>query len=272
MNLTLVLCLMALSFSQLLANSGGVLGKTTLNSGGCGGSGCHGSSKNTATILSVLNTKPIKATPGQTITIEIQVEHPTAVAAGVNFAVRTTEDGITNVGTLVRDNGLQLANKQLTHTTPKTMSGGKAVFTFSWTAPTEAGTYYLQAIGNAVNRNSNADFGDSWNWMEPQAIVVEPVSGIDEERLYSQNVTISPLPASDIVTMKVNNTTSGEYVVNVTDITGTSVFSERINLSEHGTVFWNGMNSSGAQVPNGIYGITITGNEHRYSGSTIIQR
>lgn len=155
-------------------SSGGsvTVGRTSLSSAGCSGSGCHGSSSTNTTVTRTGGSTTLNT--GATTTFTIQVAHTNSnmSAAGVNIAVKTSESGTENAGTLSEDeSGLQLLSSEVTHNTPKTMSGGTTTFTVSWTAPTTPGIYYLRAVGNAVNGNGGSN-GDNWNWMTPVAITV----------------------------------------------------------------------------------------------------
>ena len=145
-----------------LAYSGGITGVTT---SGCT---CHGAQSN-ATTLSLSGSTTTR--PGQTLNLTVIVAHSSQQAAGINIAVKDQQGQ--NAGTLApaTGSGLQLANGELTHQQPKTMSGGQASFSFSWTAPSTPGTYTLRAAGNAVNGNGNTA-GDAWNFLTPTTLTV----------------------------------------------------------------------------------------------------
>jgi len=154
------------------SSGSGVSGLTATNSNGCS---CHTSQSNTATTLSVTSsTGSFKFKPGQQVTFTVSVSHQSNPKAGVNIAVKTTETGSTNAGTLSFESGsgLRSENGELTHSSSKNMSDKKADFTFSWTAPNTPGTYYLRAIGNAVDGNGSANSGDHYNWLTPKELTV----------------------------------------------------------------------------------------------------
>jgi len=157
------------------ANEGGRVGRTSSTSAGCSGSGCHASSANTQTSVSVTSgSGSFTVAPNSTTTFTVTVTNSNKQAAGVNIAVKTDQTGSTDAGSLSPESGSGLQNSggELTHSSPKTMSGGSASFSFTWTAPSSTGQYYLRVVGNAVNSNGNPDAGDLWNWMTPQAITV----------------------------------------------------------------------------------------------------
>ncbi len=162
----------------LIAEPGGQAGRTSKLTAGCGD--CHGGSPKTATTVTFDG--PRSVAPNSTTTFTVVVAHPSFPSAGVGIAVRTTETGSTNVGTLtvVAGSGMRARNGEITQTSARPMSGGQIRFTFTWKAPAAPGTVYVQAIGNAVNGNGNDDANDSWNWLDPVAITVEEATSVAE--------------------------------------------------------------------------------------------
>ena len=159
---------------SLIASQSGQTGVTSNPSLGCY---CHGNgSNNSATSLGVSSPGGWTVAGGGTLSnITLTVSNSNSRPhAGVDIAVKTTQNGSTNVGTLTPTSGQGMwsLNGELTHQTPKTASGGVTTWNFSWTAPSTPGTYYLHAAGNAVNDNGGTDVGDQWNWMSIQAITV----------------------------------------------------------------------------------------------------
>ncbi|PKL85763.1 MAG: hypothetical protein CVV22_06295 [Ignavibacteriae bacterium HGW-Ignavibacteriae-1] len=150
----------------------GISGLTATNSSGCY---CHGSSSSSSTTLQATSsTGSFKFSPDQEVDFVVRVTNSNQSAAGVNIAVKTTETGSTNAGTLsfATGSGLRSESSELTHSSPKSFGElTYAEFEFTWKAPTTPGTYYLRAIGNAVNESGNTS-GDLWNWMTPQTLIV----------------------------------------------------------------------------------------------------
>jgi len=96
---------------------------------------------------------PDTVEPGATITVQFGV-HPndaSLVAAGFNVAC---SDGDLELGT---DTGVRRARIsmralfEVTHTEPRDVTDGEAVWSFTWTAPTTPGDYILFGAGNSVN-------------------------------------------------------------------------------------------------------------------------
>ncbi|MCS7177504.1 MAG: immunoglobulin domain-containing protein [Candidatus Kapabacteria bacterium] len=168
----LLLCLLGWGIYSAAGYSSGTVGMTT---SGCT---CHGTSSSATTLTAQSSTGSFRTRPGQTLNLTVIVAHSTQSAAGVNIAVHNQFGQ--NAGSLSpgSGSGLQLSNNELTHTQPKTMSGGQASFNFSWTAPTTPGTYTLRAVGNAVNGNGNTN-GDAWNFMTPVTLTVAGITVLE---------------------------------------------------------------------------------------------
>jgi hypothetical protein len=135
---------------QVAAYPTGVTG-TTQKSGG-GGCSCHSSGANSGTSVTI-STSATTFYTGQSYTFTVSVANSSKAAAGVNVAVGN--------GTLTAGNGLQKVGNELTHSAK--VVGLPASWTFTYTAPSSAGTDNIYATGNAVNNNGSADGGDLWN-------------------------------------------------------------------------------------------------------------
>jgi PKD repeat protein len=160
----------AVTALPLGASPNGYTGRTATTSGGCGS--CHSTlSGTTAVVLS----GPASLAPGAVGSFTCVVTHTPAFTgtnhAGVNIAVKATPNGSTDAGTLTATGtNLKKSGNELTHSSPKVMSGSPSTtsFTFTWAAPAAAGTYTMQAIGLATN---GAKPG-TWGWAPPLAITV----------------------------------------------------------------------------------------------------
>jgi hypothetical protein len=181
--IALVLSLVFYFTYEALASSTGRVMRTSTVDGGCGGSGCHGTSTSSSTSLSLVSGE-LMVEPGSTNSYTIRLSNSQQPKAGINIAVKTSITGATNIGTLnaPTGSGLQVLVDELTHTSPKTISSGTVDFPFTWQAPDKAGVYYLRAVGNAVNESTTPE-GDQWNFMEPLQLIVrgieltEPLAG-----------------------------------------------------------------------------------------------
>ncbi|MCX7909872.1 MAG: immunoglobulin domain-containing protein [Ignavibacteria bacterium] len=151
---------------NILAYRSGISGQTD---NGCT---CHGSRNTNTTLTPISQSNSWTVEAGSTNRFSVRVNNSGFNYAGVNIAVKTSQTGGTNAGTLnpVSGSGLQTSDGELVHSEPKNYSN-YASFDFTWTAPTTPGTYYLRAVGNAVN-NNNQSSGDQWNFMTVQEITV----------------------------------------------------------------------------------------------------
>jgi hypothetical protein len=153
------------------ADYGGRTGRTV---SGCS---CHGTAS-TATSLSVTSSNgSYSVETGGTLTFTVRVSNSTQSVAGVDIGVKVDATGTsTNVGTLSNSNtDLKVVSGELVHNNPKTMSSGYKDFTFTWTAPSTAGTYYLRAAGIAAD-NDGSESGDDPNVMTVKALTVTSAS------------------------------------------------------------------------------------------------
>lgn len=262
-----------------LSNSNGVSRRAVLTSAGCGPSGCHGGSKNTNTTVSVAGlaaNADLQVVVGQALDFTISVKHPTAVASGLNVAVRTERNGSTNVGLLAASpsSGLRAQSGELVHASPKNFTSGEATFAIKWTAPTEPGTYYLHVIANAVNRNGGPDLGDQWNWMEPVKIVVSPTSHVNESsNLVSSTLDLRPIPAHGDVFMTIPDNASGEtFAMSIVDAHGTVIYRRERTASVESVMHWDGRTANGAHAAPGTYVVVLTNERRVLHGRAIITR
>ncbi|MCU0425452.1 MAG: carboxypeptidase regulatory-like domain-containing protein [Candidatus Kapabacteria bacterium] len=186
-----VLLLFTVAPALLSAFPGGFVGVTVV---GCN---CHGPANSATTISIPGRTSPITARTGETLSLSLMVAHASQSAAGMNIAVVNSAG--TNAGTLIAGEGSQLLGAELTHSTPRGMSGGSATFPFQWTAPTTPGTYTLRAVGNAVNRDGGSG-GDAWNALPAFTITVEaPVATftVSGRILNASGVAVSDVIVTD---------------------------------------------------------------------------
>ena len=166
----LALVLAAAAALPALASPGGYTGRTATTSGGCGS--CHGTLSGTTTVVL---SGPSTLAPGAVGSYTCVVTHTPAFSgtnnAGINIAVKTAPNGSADAGTLAASGtNLKKSGNELTHSSPKSMSGSPSTtsFTFTWAAPAAAGTYTMQAIGLVTN---GAKPG-TWGWAPPLAITV----------------------------------------------------------------------------------------------------
>lgn len=125
------------------AHSGGAQG------GSCGG--CHGDGDHNASLF----TMPANLQPGDTVTVDVEIQGSGNVA-GVFIGV----DGgsISTIG----GQGMASVGTGLTHTSPRSMGGGVATFTFEWDIPGAPGAtrFGVSSVVANGNGSSGGDQGD----------------------------------------------------------------------------------------------------------------
>jgi hypothetical protein len=248
----LSLSLFLLISSVALADKKGETGRTATNLG-CGSAQCHGTSSSQSTSVTFSsNSGSFTVAPGGKLVITVIVAHPTQAAAGFDAAIKTTANGSTNAGTLTTSStDCKVANNEVTHTAPKAMSNGKAEFTFTWTAPATEGTYFLRAVGNAVNGDDRADADDLWNWATPVPIIVKQASGVENFDDNPIALTVFPNPTSDVVTMTYDIATFKGATLEITDLLGYSYLRQSVDNTS-GTIAL-----STQSFPAGLYQVQL---------------
>lgn len=246
----------------LHAEPTGYPGRTATTSFGCGS--CHGGSASNRTTVTLESAKT-KLAPGETGTFTVVVAHATYPGAGVGIAVRTSQTGSTNIGTLAvtPGTGLRVRNGEITHSSTRQLSGGSVRFTFTWTAPTQPGTYYIQAIGNAVNGNGRDDGNDNWAFLQPQAITVEQSTSVDEEAALP--LAVFPNPLRGDASLYLGADISGMMRVQLVSTAGTVVIDEEMNV-ERGQ-----LPRSLATLPRGVYAIITSNGTLMRRGRVVIE-
>lgn len=151
---------------------------------------CHGGASTSTTVL--LDGVPTNYQIGQTYSFTVTVINPGKTKAGFNMLA---SGGTLNAGTGSKTN---TAKSEITHTAPKTISGGNATFSFTWTAPTTSAvsSVTFKVVGNAVNGDgiANSDGGDQWNAITSSVTIGAPASVSSGELT---PVTCYPNPVHD---------------------------------------------------------------------------
>lgn len=176
------------------ARSTGITGRTKLSSSpGCT---CHSASSSMSVSVSIDGPAELETDSSGTYTVTI-TGGPLS-AAGVNIAAD-------NATLDIVDSDLQKIGAELTHTSPKSPSGGAVTFSFQVTAPSQAGTAEIAATGNSVNL-SGSNSGDAWNHALnksvniklPSAIATTEASYLPQDILLDQNYPNPFNPATTI--------------------------------------------------------------------------
>ncbi len=236
----------------LFANPNGYVGRTSKMTQGC--ADCHGSNAGNATSISVKGPSTVGA--GQMATFTIVVGHASHPSAGVSVAIRQTPTGtsdgvgvlstITGAGLRVRGIG---GTQELTQSAPKLMSNKQAEFSFTWTAPTTAGKYYVQVVANAVNGNGRNDAGDDWTFLEPVEIVVESSTSVLED--VADLSSIFPNPSSNSEILNIGAEINGVSQVQLVNANGQIVLDEMMDITR------GALPKPLAGLPRGVYFIVV---------------
>lgn len=258
--------LLVLTSVFALADPGGKTGFTSKNSTGCGS--CHGG--NASGAVSVTLNGPRSVKPGEKVDFSIIVGHATAKSAGVSITVRSTATAPTGaVGTLAvaaTGSGLRVKNpgtgQEITQAAPKTIANKQVTFDFSWTAPAAAGTYYVQAVANAVNGDGKESDADDWAFLEPVAITVEAASGVEDMPVLT-SIYPNPLAPSQILHLDASLT--GPTQVRVVNVQGAVMIEEMMDLAN------GALPRPFAELPRGVYMITATNGMLSRRGSFIVE-
>ncbi len=154
------LLFIALSYSAA-AYQNGISGRTT---SGCGGAGCHsGTSSNTTLSISGNTT----LTPGQQTTLTLTIQNSSRPRSGCD--IDFVNSGGTAISGLATISGQGMTGStELTHSTPKTMSGQQSTWQFNLTAPSTPGQYTVRVAGNATLSSSQGDYNTT-----TQSIIVK---------------------------------------------------------------------------------------------------
>ena len=190
-----------------------------LNNVGCGD--CHGNISSATTVTMTSKSGSFTIAPGGKLELTAVVAHTSKPSSGINLGVKESSTSNTNAGTLEVITGqyLKKSGSELTQSSPKPMTNGKAEYSFNWIAPTKTGTYYLLAVGNAVNGNGREDSGDNWNYMTPIAITVTTSTGIEEANTIA-DFSIFPNPVVNEGTLKFSLKNADNVSVEFSDILG----------------------------------------------------
>lgn len=233
----------------------GITGRVLSTSAGCN---CHSPSASQATsVMMTSKTGSFTTTPGGTLEITAVVAHASKAGAGINIGVKSSTIVNTNQGTLnvITGQGLNKSSSELVHSAMKSMSDGKASFMFSWTAPTQAGTYYLLACGNAVDGNGR-ESGDAWNFMSPIAITVAASSSVSEQTQLVHNAIISPNPLIGIGTLSFTLESALEVHYTIVDGRGNQLIYIDLGMLSAGPQYQT-INTISQNLPSGHYSVML---------------
>lgn len=258
--------LLVLTSVAAVAYPNGHAGFTSKTSAGCGT--CHGGNAGAAVTVTLNGPRSVK--PGEKVDFSIVVGHATARSAGIGITVRSAPTAPTGaVGELsvaATGSGLRVrtpgSGQEITQAAPKTIVDKQVTFNFSWTAPETPGSYYVQAVANAVNGNGGPDNGDDWTFLEPVEIKVESATSVEDMPAFSA-VYPNPLAPSQILHLDAEFI--GPTHVSVVNVQGVVMIDEMMDLSN------GALPRPLAELPRGVYMITARNGMMQRRGSFIIE-
>ena len=227
--------------THAVARPNGYPGRFSTSTEGCGT--CHGTAEPYPEVVVQLASpaKPLTIEAGKHYDFAIVVMHPEAKVAGINIAFTTEATGLDRIGTIdaQADPLLRVTENQIVHRTPHPMNDS-VVFEFGWTAPTEPGTYYLQAVSMAGNGDGSDGPDDKWNWMNPVAVTVVPATSVFESNTYSTaNSTFQQIL-----------TGAEPYTISIATLNGAIVWQQQCNTP---CTDW----PSKTSLSDGVYAVTL---------------
>jgi len=197
--------------ATLWAHSTGMNGLTNKNGGdGCT---CHGG-KSSAVTVSING--PETLAPGATGSYSVTIAGGPLAKAGTDIAA--------SAGTLTPGSGMKTQSGDITHTSPKAVSGGVVTYDFMYTAPASEGDVTLFATGNSVNGNGN-NTGDQWNHAPNKVIAVKQGTDVSEQGQpegfsLKQNY---PNPFNPSTTLSFEIPVAGKVQIYLRDIQGRTI-------------------------------------------------
>ena len=196
--------------------STGIVGVTNkTNQGGCT---CHSPTPDNT--VNVQITGPDTLLMGETGDYQITLTGGPAVKGGFNVA--------SFLGVLDPvDASAQLLLNELTHTSPKSFSGGSASWSFKMTAANQIYTDTIFSASNSVNGDGVNTSQDRWNFGQKFVVhVVDQPSSVDDERILLSDFTLNqnyPNPFNPGTTISWKSNLGSHQTLKVYDVTGKEI-------------------------------------------------
>ncbi len=169
--LTTVVLLVISTSILLYAYVTGITGVTKKNGFGCT---CHNSQPSLNVSVKIIG--PDTLMVNQSAEYSVTITGGPLNSAGVDIA--TSAGTLSPTGSDLRRDSY---NGELTHSQPKSPSGGKVTFTFSYEAPSAQQSITLYAVGNSVNGDGINDSQDQWNFSPDKNVVILNTTGVKDD-------------------------------------------------------------------------------------------
>ena len=238
----------------------------------CHRSGNFGEPQIAVTLTTADGTEAItEYVPGETYSVTVAIGHNDVVPAGYGFSsqfVNTEAGAIVNVGTPANpDANTRITNGSNGRTyVEQRQRNVDSLFTFEWTAP-EAGTgaieYYVS--GNLIN-NAGGTSGDSGS-SSPTVVQLAEGNPSSVRNLARLNGSISPNPAVDVTTLRLDVPAAATYQLRIVSMTG-RVLRQQTEQLIGGPV---ALPIATNDLPAGLYALSLTGAGSVYTGRLIVR-
>lgn len=197
---------------------------------------CHsGSAQSGSGINTVVMTEGANVVtnyvPGTTYNIAVSMTSSSS-KNGFQIVALTSANAQAGTITLIPSTGTQIKNgasgkKYVTHTSTGT---AQTAWAFQWTAPaSDVGNVTFYLATNETN-NNNSDNGDAIYLSQH---VFGSAAGM-EEQSFNNNLEVIYQKNNNSLSVSYNSLKAGESMINLTDLSGKSVFSETIGDTEIG--------------------------------------
>ena len=222
----------------------GIVGRTEKNGVGCT---CHNVQRDNSVQVQI--TGPDTLIKGQSGEYQITLSGGPAVQGGFNIA--------SFLGTLSPvDASSQLMLSELTHTNPKTFSGGSVSWTFNFTAANQVYTDTIFSAGNSVNGDGFNNSQDRWNF--GQKFVVHVI--MNHPRINDDNVVVTdfalnqnyPNPFNPSTMISWNSSVGSHQTLKIYDAAGKEVATLVDEYRSAGS-YSEQFTTSGFQLSSGVY-------------------
>ena len=231
--------------------------------GTCANPGCHAAGafdpSMSLELLSADGSTPIdEYVPGETYTLRFAMTAGTGTPDRYGFQAVVLDAGENDVSDWgVLPGGMQTVSlggrNYLEHSTPTSFD----TWDVEWIAPAEgtgAVTFYSAGIASNNNGNTSGDGTASNSLMIAEGIG----SSLAEIEKAFAAITIAPNPIQDLTQVAISSQVSGNFQLNITDASGRTVFSEKIDLQK-------GLNQetlSLGDLQSGYYSLQLIGAEY----------
>jgi hypothetical protein len=242
LTMLLLTALFFFSFSELSAYPNGIAGRTLKNTTqGCGS--CH--SSNTAITGTI--TGPDSILAGQTVTFTLTINCASGSGGyGIDIAAK--------LGTLaiISGQGLKVSGSELVHSSAISYANPK-IITFSYTAPSTAGTDTLYAT---IDRG----YSGRWNWTPNKGFKIYTLTGISNNEIpvkfyLSQNY---PNPFNPVTKINYGIAKASNVKITVYNLLGKEVAALVNEFHQPGNYF---ANFDASKLSSGIYYYRIDAGE-----------